>query len=105
MEQREASLTVAGLPRKNEAERKAFLLLALLDDGDYRNVEDAAQEASEALRDTERQVQVLRERWRLLRAALALDAAALAPSPGGGGSHRSSTVTEPSSPPTPAILE
>lgn len=74
MEAREASLIVAGLPGKNEAERKAYLLLALLDDGEYRDADCRAQEAAEAMRDAERQVRVLTERCRLLRAALALSA-------------------------------
>ena len=68
----EARIIVAGVEGKNEAERKARLLLALLDDAAYRDADQRAQDAAEALRHAERQVRILTERCRLLRAALAL---------------------------------
>lgn len=74
MECIEARLTLAGLPGKNEAERKAALLLALLDDAAYRNADALATDAADQQRAAERDVRVLTERCRLLRASLALHA-------------------------------
>ena len=71
----EARRLLAGVEGKNEAERKAHLLLALLDDADYRDADQRVQDATDALRHAERQVRILTERCRLLRAALALHAA------------------------------
>jgi hypothetical protein len=70
----EARHVAAGIDGRNEAERKARLLLALLDDPAYRNADDRARDACEAQRDAERRVRVLMERCRLLRAAVALAA-------------------------------
>ena len=75
MDVAEARLTAADIEGKNEAERQARRLLALLDHGDYRDADQRAQDAAEGLRQAERQVRVLTERCRLLRAALALHAA------------------------------
>lgn len=72
----EARHTVAGLPGKNEAERKAYLLLALLDDIAYRDADGLARDAADQQRASERQVRVLTERCRLLRASLGLRASA-----------------------------
>ena len=74
MDVAEARLLVAGVDGKNEAERKAHLLLALLQDSAYRDADERAQEAGEDLHQAERQVRVLMERCRLQRAALALTA-------------------------------
>ena len=70
----EARRLLAGVEGKNEAERKAHLWPALLDDADYGDADQRAQDAAEALRHAERQVRILTERCRLLRAALALTA-------------------------------
>lgn len=72
MDVAEARTTAAGLEGKNELERKAFLLLALLDNRDYRAAEEQARDAADAQRDAERTVRILQERCRLLRAALGL---------------------------------
>ena len=72
MDVAEARIIVADIEGKNEGERKARLLLALLDDAAYRDADQRAQDAVEALRPAERHVRVLTERCRLLRAALAL---------------------------------
>ena len=72
MDVAEARRLLAGVDGKNEAERKAYLLLALLDDAAYRDADQRAQDAAEVLRHAERQVRILTERCRLLRAALAL---------------------------------
>lgn len=74
MDHREASLIAAGLPGKNEAERKAHLILACLNDDAFRAADFDAQDAAEELRHAECDVKVLTERTRLLRAALALAA-------------------------------
>ena len=76
MEVAEARRIIQGVEGKNEAERKASLLLALLQDGRYRDADERAQAAAEELRQAERSVRVLTERCRLLRAALALQAGA-----------------------------
>ena len=68
----EARRIIAGVDGKNETERKAVLLLALLQDGHYRDAEQRACEAAEDLRQAERLVQVQRERCRWYRTALAL---------------------------------
>ena len=71
----EASLTLT-TEGKNEAERKARLVLALRDDGGYQTLASAAREARAAVHDTERRLTVIKERCRLVRAALALAAGA-----------------------------
>ena len=74
MDVAEARIVVAGIEGKNEAERRARLLLALLDDAAYRHADWRAQEAAEGQRNAERQVRIVTERCRLLRASLALAA-------------------------------
>ena len=68
----EARRIIAGVEGRNETERKATLLLALLQDGHYRDAEERARAAAEDLRQAERLVQVHRERCRWYRTALAL---------------------------------
>ena len=72
MEVAEARIIAAGVEGKNESERKARLLLALLEDRVYRDADQQAQDAAEEQRQAERQVRILTERCRLLRASLAL---------------------------------
>lgn len=70
----EARHAVAGLPGKNEGERTVFLLLALLDDPQYRDADDLARDAADQQRASQREVRVFTERCRLLRAALGVHA-------------------------------
>ena len=72
MDVAEARIIAAGVEGKNEAERKARLLLALLEDRPHRDADQQAQDAAEEQRQAERQVRVVTERCRLLRASLAL---------------------------------
>lgn len=59
---------------RNEAERKARLTLTLADDPAYERLREEREEARDHLALADRAVQVLRERCRLLRAALAIAA-------------------------------
>lgn len=68
----EARHIVNGVTGRNDAERKARLLLALLDDDEYRDADERAREATEDQRVGERRVTVAKERCRLMRAALAV---------------------------------
>ena len=68
-----ALLTVEG---KNEAERKARLVLALRESAAYQLATADAQEARERLADAERRIVTRKERCRLLRAAVLLAAGA-----------------------------
>lgn len=63
------SLSIEG---KNETARKALLTLALRDDLGYRELSRTSRDARTALLDAERRIAVLKERIRLVRAALAL---------------------------------
>ena len=66
----EASLTLTTEGR-NEAERKARLVLALREDGGYQALAAAAREARATIHQAERRLTVVKERCRLVRAALA----------------------------------
>jgi hypothetical protein len=69
----EAAVTLA-VEGKNAETRKAALALALDDDPDYRDARADHDDAVDGLRHAERRVTTLKERCRLLRAALALAA-------------------------------
>jgi hypothetical protein len=74
MELIEARRVVAGVEGRNEGERKAHLILALVADPDYRLAELHARDAADDQRNAERQVRVLMETCRLLRASIELTA-------------------------------
>lgn len=63
------ALTTEG---KNESERKARLTLALRDDAGYQELARVARDSRAALYDADRRLAVIKERCRLVRAALAL---------------------------------